>query len=175
MKNSRKNQLAECVTDKRTQSTKPARPGSQREKLESVGIVDICQRIGAGETQRELAESLQVHLAELNGWLARPENAERSARAKAESAEAWLDIGYRALLDAASDPAEIQRAKAIEQHCARRAAIRDPKRYGDKLNLDHIVVVSPLAEAFARMTANGSAIPIRTRRVIDGEARLVGD
>jgi hypothetical protein len=56
-----------------------------------------------------------------------------------ESAESWLDRGLQALTAAASDNVEIQRARAIEQHCARRAAIRNPQyrdRTGPDINID---------------------------------------
>lgn len=107
--------------------------------MASVDILDeqtVIALIAEGATQRELAEKFGVRLSALNGWLHATE--ERSARAREAmmvSAEAWLDRGMQALMDAPPDNAEIARARAIEQHCARRAAIRNPRRYGDKIQV----------------------------------------
>lgn len=108
-----------------------------REKIESVGEDKIISLIRDGETQASIAQSIQVSVGSLNEWL--HETDERSARARyamSVSAEAWLDKGLTALEQAERDPSEIARAKAIEQHCARRAAIRNPQ-YRDKVDNTH--------------------------------------
>jgi transcriptional regulator with XRE-family HTH domain len=108
------------------------------EKLEAVGLEAICERIEAGESQAELAESLGVSPSVLSRWLNRPENAQRSARAREESAESWLDRGL-GKLELACDKAsgiDASAARAYAQECARRAAIRNP-RYVEKTAHEH--------------------------------------
>jgi DNA-directed RNA polymerase subunit N (RpoN/RPB10) len=112
-----------------------ARPGTKRAMLEELGIEHICQRIESGESQSEIAESLGLAVSKLNEFINRPDHAERSARARQLSAEAWYDRGFNALVNADRDQAEIARARAIEQHCARRAAIRNPQ-YRDKQDVN---------------------------------------
>ena len=83
----------------------------------------------------EIANELGCNVGTLSRWLRL--DAQRSARADivmSESAESWLDRGLQALTEAASDNAEIQRARAIEQHCARRAAVRNPA-YRDRVDV----------------------------------------
>lgn len=112
--------------------------GPATEKLEAAGEAEIIQRIADGATQDDIAQSVGVGAGTLNGWLhATPERSARAKDAMSISAEAWLDRGLNALRDAAPDNAEIARARAIEQHCARRAAIRNP-RYGDKQQVEHV-------------------------------------
>lgn len=98
----------------------------------------ICQRIESGESQAEIAASLNVSPALLSSWLNAEERAERSARAREMSAESWLDRGLKAL-EAALDKqgnTDASAAKAYAQECARRAAIRNP-RYVEKTAHEH--------------------------------------
>jgi transcriptional regulator with XRE-family HTH domain len=99
---------------------------------------EVLARIEAGESQREIANSLQVAQSLLNAWLNSDDMADRFARAKEASAEAWLDRGAQYLLDAKSkdSPYDVQAARALAQECARRAAIRNPK-YNDRVRLEH--------------------------------------
>jgi predicted transcriptional regulator len=88
----------------------------------------VLERMESGESQREIAASLGISESTLRGHLnANEEIAARSARARQESAEAWLDRGMKYLEDAPGSSEEIQRARALAQECARRAAIRNPR------------------------------------------------
>lgn len=108
------------------------------ERLDEIGIDEIAGRIRAGESQREISTALSMSVDRLSCWLhATPERSARARAAMAASAESWIDRGHAYLLDAPSDAVEIARARALEQHCARRAAIRNPHGYGDKLGVQH--------------------------------------
>lgn len=98
-------------------------------QLDEIGLEPICERIESGESQAEIARSIGVSPAWLSMWLNRPENAERSARAREMSAESWLDRGLEALERALQKDGNTDStaAKAYAQECARRAAIRNPK------------------------------------------------
>jgi transcriptional regulator with XRE-family HTH domain len=109
--------------------------GPATKRIEDYGLDRILERIESGQSQSEIAKNLEVSIGLLNGWLhATPERSARAQIVMQASAESWLDRGLQALTDAASDNAEIQRARAIEQHCARRAAVRNPL-YRDKVDL----------------------------------------
>ena len=104
------------------------------EKLNSIGIEVICERISNGESDGEIAETLEgVSKWSLNQWLNRSENISQSARAREESAESWLDKGIKPLKDGLLKDAgyDAGMARAYAQECARRAAIRNPK-YRDR-------------------------------------------
>lgn len=97
---------------------------------------DVIARITGGESQSEIARSESIGVATLHGWLyATPERSARTREAMESSAEYWLDRGLQTLEEAPPDASEIARARAIEQHCARRAAVRNPRRYGDRTTL----------------------------------------
>lgn len=107
------------------------------ERLVSFGEDRIVEMIFSGSTQDEISKLVGVGVGSLNTWLhAVPERSARAREAMSASAEAWLDRGFDALNSAPPDNAEIARARAIEQHCARRAAIRNPK-YGEKKSIEH--------------------------------------
>ena len=104
--------------------------------IERVGLDAILDRIRSGQSQRQIAEALGIGIASLCKYLADPSRSEQSARARMDSAEAWLDRGMQALEEArGGDAAAVQLARAFEQHCARRAAIANP-RYSDKAAIE---------------------------------------
>ena len=95
----------------------------------------VLDRIMDGESQAEIARSIGLSPARLSELLsANAEIAERSARARSISAEAWLDRGLAAVQSAMQKDGNVDAsaAKAYAQECARRAAIRNPA-YRDKI------------------------------------------
>lgn len=104
--------------------------------LNKIGIDEICNRIGSGESQAEICRSLEICASSLTEWLLADN--ERSARAKVArslSAESWMDKGWDCTdipKDATS--AEIAQMRERRQHCLKMAAIRNPQ-YSEKLTL----------------------------------------
>lgn len=99
-------------------------------------VSHILDRIRNGESQREIAKSLQMPVSTLNSMLNKSEELIiQSARARLESAESWMDKGLDIIQLALRKDSEIdvQAAKAYEQACARRAAVRNPA-YRDKID-----------------------------------------
>lgn len=89
----------------------------------------IIERIYAGESQASIAKQLGVSAGSVSMWLDRDANtAERSARARQSSAEAWLDKGLEVIESALdrNSGKDSNAARAYAQECARRAAIRNP-------------------------------------------------
>lgn len=97
-------------------------------------LVDwVLEQIVEGESQKDIATSLNRSAGCVSLWLMRDEaTIIRSEHARKCSAEAWLDKGLQAVYDAMSDPAykgtgtDSGAARAYAQECARRAAIRNP-------------------------------------------------
>ena len=108
------------------------------EVAEALGFDAAIERIENGDSMREIAGELGVSVSFFFRWLRA--SVERSARvdtAMEASAEAWLDRGLNGLTSSPESKNALLKARAIEQHCARRAAIRNPKRYGDKIEVDN--------------------------------------
>jgi len=105
-------------------------------RIENESFPEILSRIRAGESQSEIAQGLGVHVATLNRYLNDAERAIETDAAKRDSAEAWLDRAMAELEQAkGKDNAEVTRAKAVAQECARRAGIRNP-RYSEKQQVE---------------------------------------
>ena len=135
-------------------------PATAQHACTTLGIDHILDLIYAGQSQTEIARNLNISVASLNGYIhSRPEWSARAKQIYQESAESWIDRGHAYLVEAASDNAEIQRARALEQHCARRAAIRNP-RYRDNVSVEHTGQVE---------------LRSITRRIIDTAVPMVED
>jgi hypothetical protein len=107
-----------------------------RRRIDALGLQQILDRIRAGETNRDIAKKLNIRPATLCRYLNEDAHAQQYDRAKADSAEALLDCGMEALEQArGGDATEVQRARAVAQEYARRAAIRN-LRYSDKHALE---------------------------------------
>ena len=124
-----------------------------KDSLEQVGIEMLCERIEAGESYRELAESLGIAVSTVHAYLCLPNNLERSERARTKSAEAWLDRGLVMIESSLSKSGDVDpsAARAYAHECARRAAVRNPV-YKDKAQVDlHVKVSRSEAEIESRI------------------------
>ena len=107
--------------------------------IRTYDVPAILDRIRNGESQREIATSLQMPVSTLNSMLNKDASLiVQSARARLESAESWADKGLDIIGLALNKDSEIdvQAAKAYEQACRWRAAIRNPA-YREKQDLTH--------------------------------------
>lgn len=97
----------------------------------------LIDRLLDGKTMSEMAQEFGCNTSTISRWLvANDEISQASARAREESAEAWLDRGMSYLHAALHKDSGIDAsaARALAQECARRAAIRNP-RYRDGQNI----------------------------------------
>jgi transcriptional regulator with XRE-family HTH domain len=103
----------------------------------------ILEMIESGMSQAQIAKEFNVSQPSLNAYLNNETYADRSARAKEISAEAWLDKGLQAIESAMrkDGPMDVQAARAYAQECARRAAIRNPQ-YREHSKVEHSGSVS---------------------------------
>lgn len=100
-------------------------------------LEEILERITDGDSQADIAKDLGVGVMTLSDYLNRDSVSVRSAQARQDSAEAWLDKGLQAIKDAMRKDSGLDAtaARAYAQECARRAAIRNP-RYNERLSVD---------------------------------------
>lgn len=106
--------------------------------MDKPDISVIIEKVRNGSTYRELGTEYGVNASTICRWLAADEEiAQQSARAREDSAEAWLDRGMDYLERALSKESGLDpsAARALAQECARRAAIRNPG-YRDGKNVE---------------------------------------
>ena len=122
--------------------------------LDNIGIDAICDLLVTGESQADIAKRHNVSTSKLSAWLlGDPTRMARAREARSISAEAWLDKAERVLLDLPSDGtgADIARARELSQFYRRAAAIRNPREYGDRIDvsgkIDHEHSVTSLFNA----------------------------
>lgn len=134
---------------------RPAAKRLFRERMEEIGIEAICERIESGESQNQIAYSLQASPSTLNEWLhSCSEYSTRVRRAIEVSAEAWLDRGIDAVDKAmrgvtdpdTGKPFDVHAAKTYASECARRAAIRNAA-YRERSEVTQINVTAQLTDA----------------------------
>lgn len=98
-------------------------------------IDEICEKLIAGETYRNIASDLDVPLSTLYDYTSKPEHSARVKTALEFSASTYADKAEQALLLAESDKNEIARARELAQHYRWHAGKRNPRTYGDKIDV----------------------------------------
>jgi len=122
---------------------KAGRPSTYREDLAQT----ICERIAAGESLRKICDDdgMPCHVTVIR-WLAKlPEFATRHARAREQQAQTFvdkmLDIAEsepeRHPITGALDPASVTHIRNRVATMQWLAAKLNPKKYGDKVDLNH--------------------------------------
>jgi transposase-like protein len=97
----------------------------------------ICDMISTGESLTSIAKQIGIHAANLIRWI--ENDSQRSARAKEariRSARIW-DEKAEAVIAAAPDKFELDRARELAHHYRWRAKAIAPRDYGDKVTQEH--------------------------------------
>lgn len=116
---------------------------AKTELLDATGIDAICERLTAGDSQRQIAEDLGVSVALLSTWLSAPERSARAREARIAAARQF-DEKAEAELRAASDPFTLAKAKELAHHYRWKASKASPKEYGEKLAIGGAEDLPPL-------------------------------
>lgn len=96
---------------------------------------DIIDDIIDGRTFRELSAMYGVQISTLHKFLNREDNVDQYIAALKTSSDSYAEKAENTLLDAKSKLVEIQRARELAQHYRWMASKRDPRKYGDKLDI----------------------------------------
>lgn len=97
---------------------------------------EILDLFADGETFRGVARIVGVSTRTLNKFLTRKDNVEQYYAVLQESSDSYASMAEEALRNSPADKIEIQRARELAHHYRWMAAKRNPKRYGDKLDVD---------------------------------------
>lgn len=97
---------------------------------------EILDLFADGETFRAVAKKVGVSTRTLNKFLTRKDNVEQYYAVLQESSDSYASMAEEALRNSPADKIEIQRARELAHHYRWMASKRNPKRYGDKLDVD---------------------------------------
>jgi hypothetical protein len=108
-------------------------PAPTMDKLDAADAKrSIADRIASGESYREIAADVGCSLGRFAHWIDEtPERSAAHARAREISAIACDDEAL-AVVKEAADPFELAKAKELAVHYRWRSRVSDPKRYGDR-------------------------------------------
>lgn len=114
-------------------AAKSSKPQTPMERVESIGIDRIAEMLANGVTLTAIAKEAGVSIGFFLQWIAADD--ERSARARearTHAAKLW-DEKALDVIEQASDPFELQRARELAQHYRWRASKTAPRDYGEKM------------------------------------------
>lgn len=107
---------------------------AEKDKLEGK-LGEIVDMLIDGLSYRKIAEHFKVNLRELHSFTSDEKHSAYVREALSISASTYVDKAEDALLNAKGTPVEIQRARELAQHYRWAAAKRNPKKFGDKLDV----------------------------------------
>ncbi len=109
------------------------KPLSASEKCEVFGVDALCAAILGEQTLTAIAQDLDVSIGTLLTWMeANPERSARVREARMRTARLWDEKATKVIEDA-SDPFELSKAKELAHHYRWRASKIAPRDYGDKV------------------------------------------
>lgn len=120
---------------------------------------EILDHFSNGDTFRGVAKLMGVSTRTLNKFLSLPENFTEYKAILQESSDSYASMAEEALLNAPADKFELQRARDLAHHYRWMASKRNPKKYGDKLDIDHTSggeKLEPTKIVFGNSNKNGS-------------------
>lgn len=98
-------------------------------------IDEIVEFLLEGYSFRQIADKLKVKLTTLHDFTQRSEHSARVREALEYSAQTFDDKAEEVLISAEGTKEELMRARELAQHYRWKAAKRNPRRYGDKVDV----------------------------------------
>jgi len=118
---------------RREVSAKTRKASPAKNRLETLGITEICDAIVNGKSMTQIAKEAGVSIGTLIVWLAGdPERSARAREARAQSARYW-DERAAQVIEKARNQLALGKARELAHHYRWRAAKIAPREYGDKL------------------------------------------
>lgn len=117
---------------------KPGAKPLARMRCDEMGVEHVLDSIASGVSLTQLAHDAGVSIGTFLAWI--EDDPERSARVKevrARTAKIW-DEKAEAVIAAAPDKFELERARELAHHYRWRAKAIAPREYGDKVTQEHI-------------------------------------
>lgn len=96
---------------------------------------EILDLFADGDAFRVVAKKMKVSTRTLNKFLSLPENHAHYKGVLQESSDSYASMAEEVLMNSPSDKIEIQRARELAQHYRWMASKRNPRKYGERLDL----------------------------------------
>lgn len=115
---------------------------------ENLNIDEIVEMLLEGKSYREIAAEKKVAVSTLHNFTSKPEHSARAKEALKYSAFLWDEKAEQAINDipANGSPAEIAKGRELKQLFQWRASKRNPKEYGDRVEVKQEVKVSQFSK-----------------------------
>jgi hypothetical protein len=98
---------------------------------------EILDLFSNGDPFREVARKMGVSTRTLHIFLNKDGNKDAYHAIMQESSDSYASKAEEVLMSAPADKYELQRARDLAHHYRWMAAKRNPKKYGDKIDIDH--------------------------------------
>lgn len=118
---------------------------------ENLDVDLICDDILMGLSYEVIADKYEVTYGVLHRFISNTDNSARVIIARQQSADIFDSKAERVLIDAKSTLTEITRARELASHYRWKASKRNPKVFGDKVDV----------------TSNGKTLPTSINIVLD--------
>jgi hypothetical protein len=152
-------------------AAQPIPPGAAEARIEKLGLETLCDRLVSGETQTAICKSIGVTKGSLRRWISL--DAERQARvneARIAAASAYEELAFE-LLKASKNAFDLSVNRELAHHLRWQASKADPRRYGEKLQVDQQTTIISLSdEEIARRAADIRAKLEAQAQPVDGTA-----
>lgn len=112
-------------------------PPTAEQALDAFGIENLVDHILEGGTFRDLAEKLGISRSAIYRWVGL--DADRSTRVHSARVSSAMDLAEEARVVLRDKDIPIDRGREIASHCRWESRIRDPKQFGDKVQVDQNV------------------------------------
>src|SRR5690554_5126868 len=96
---------------------------------------EILDLFADGYAFRVVAKKMNVSTRTLHKFLSLPENQELYKGVLQESSDSYASLAEEVLINSPADRIEIHRARELAQHYRWMASKRNPKKYGDRMDV----------------------------------------
>lgn len=109
--------------------------------MADIDIEKACELLLEGKTYREIGEHFDVSISMLHRFFSIEEHSARVREALSISADSYADMAERVLIEANWDSEmgdfDLKKARELSQFYKWKAAKRNPRRYAEKVDIDH--------------------------------------
>lgn len=107
--------------------------------IKDLTIDEVCKMLYEGKTYRAIADHYGVHVSTVGDFIAKPEHSARAHEALIASADMYAEMAEQVLKEATwkakGQDFDLKKARELAQHYRWMAAKRNPKKYGDKVDV----------------------------------------